>query len=66
MKLLTTKEAAQILRTSVRSLAVARSCRRDSPPFIRIGRKVLYSADDIAAWIEARRVDPRVAREVRQ
>ncbi|MEM8956346.1 MAG: AlpA family transcriptional regulator [Pseudomonadota bacterium] len=32
--------------------------RGDGPPFIRTGRLVRYSINDIEAWITARRVEP--------
>jgi Helix-turn-helix domain len=42
IKLLTPKEAAELLKVSVSWLAKAR-IRGDGPPFIKIGRSIRYS-----------------------
>lgn len=57
-RLLTTLEAAQLLRTTARGLQVARCCRRETPPFIKLGRRVLYRLSDVEKWIAAHVVDP--------
>ncbi|MDU8928265.1 MerR family transcriptional regulator [Alisedimentitalea sp. MJ-SS2] len=28
------------------------------PPYIKLGRKIIYSGADLNAWVEAHRVDP--------
>jgi hypothetical protein len=60
---LTPSEVSQLTRKPVASLAVDRCLRRDHPPFLRIGRKIIYRKTDVLAWLEAHRVDPK--REVR-
>ncbi|HLI30092.1 MAG TPA: helix-turn-helix domain-containing protein [Terriglobia bacterium] len=57
--LLTPPEAAELLRTTKRALAAARCLRRDTPPYLRVGRRVLYRRSDIDAWLAERVVDPR-------
>jgi excisionase family DNA binding protein len=53
VKLLTAKEAAQILRVSESFLAKARM-RGDGPPFIRVGRSIRYSQAALLQWMKAR------------
>lgn len=53
-KLLTPMEAAAILGTTVKSLAVWRCTRRYDLPYVKVGRKVLYREEDIQSFIEAR------------
>lgn len=56
-KLLTTKEASQILGIAEGALATLRY-RRQGPSFIRVGHKsIRYSEEDIAAYIEACRTE---------
>jgi hypothetical protein len=61
-QLLTTKETAWVLRTTPRALAVARCLRKDTPPFVRIGRRILYRVEDLENFLQKRVVNP--AREV--
>ena len=52
IKLLTPKEAAEMLKVSVSWLAKARM-RGDGPPFIRIGRSIRYSELGLLQWMKA-------------
>lgn len=46
-------EVAVLLRKPPRGMAVERCLRRDHPPYIKIGRKILYKRADVLAWLEA-------------
>lgn len=52
IKLLTPKEAAELLKVSVSWLAKAR-IRGDGPAFIRIGRSIRYSELALLQWMKA-------------
>jgi hypothetical protein len=56
---ITTPETAKIVRKTVRGLAVERCRRLDTPPWYKLGNKILYKKSDVLAWLEAHRVDPR-------
>ena len=43
---------------AVQTLARWRS-ERKGPPYIKSGSRVLYRGDDVLAWLEARRVEPK-------
>jgi hypothetical protein len=51
---MTSLEAALYLRLAVGTLAKMR-CWGGSPPFLRLGRKVVYCREDLDAWLNARR-----------
>lgn len=51
-KYLTSKEAAELLRTKVGTLANKR-VKGDGPPFVKFGSKVLYEAEALDAWMKA-------------
>jgi excisionase family DNA binding protein len=51
--LLTTREVAERLRTPVSTIRYWRHAGV-GPPGIKIGRRVLYDAADLDAWIESR------------
>lgn len=53
IKLLTPKEAAQLLRVSLSWLAKARM-RGDGPPYIRVGRSIRYSEAELLQWMKSR------------
>jgi excisionase family DNA binding protein len=53
IRLLTVKEAAQLLRVSASWLAKARM-RGDGPPYIRVGRSVRYSEAALVQWMKSR------------
>lgn len=63
VSLLSEKKVAEILGVSVATMRAARCVghmekRMEIPPFIRIGRRVCYHPDDIAAYIQKLRVEP--------
>ena len=51
-ELLTPGETAKLLRTSTAVLAVARCRRLDHPPFLRLGRRILYKRSEVSTWLE--------------
>jgi excisionase family DNA binding protein len=53
MNLLTSHEAATLLRLSERTLERSR-VSGFGPPFCKLGRRVLYRADDLDQWIAGR------------
>ena len=50
---LTPPEVSGIIRKPIKSMAVDRCLRRDHPPYLKIGRKILYRRSDVLAWLEA-------------
>jgi excisionase family DNA binding protein len=52
IRLLTPKEAAELLKVSLSWLAKARM-RGDGPPFIKIGRSIRYSEMALMQWMKA-------------
>ena len=52
--LLTPQEAAEFLRSKDRTLERWRSTG-DGPPFVKVGRKVVYRLTDLNAWLEQQR-----------
>lgn len=59
--LLSTAEAARVLRLSKTSLDRDRLYGRLRVPYIRLGRRTLYRMADLEAWLESRRVVPSYA-----
>ena len=53
--LLNESSVAKRLHCHVKTLQAWR-CRGGGPPFIRVGRLIRYSPDDVQAWITSRRV----------
>jgi predicted DNA-binding transcriptional regulator AlpA len=53
MTLLNQREAAQALRLSERTLE-RRRVTGDGPPFVKLGRRVLYQESDIWNWVTLR------------
>lgn len=49
--LLLPRDVAHMLRSSTSTLAKMRM-RGDGPPFVRIGGRVLYRVDDVAAYLD--------------
>lgn len=47
---LTTKEAAEYVRTAPRTLERWRAIGI-SPPYVKIGRKILYDKHDLIEWL---------------
>lgn len=58
--LLTTTEAAEVLRISAITLHRWRKARK-GPPFIPMGRKVYYRRTDLEAWIQQQQRRPEAA-----
>ena len=56
-RLLTTREAAAILRLTKQHMANLRSAGA-GPIYAKIGSKVFYPADRLSDYIEARVIDP--------
>ena len=54
---LTTKEAAALAGMTARSFEMLRF-RHAGPVYYKVGRRVLYDADDVRAWLEKFKVDP--------
>lgn len=52
-RLLTPEEVAEIMRTSPAALAQQRY-KGNGIPFVRDGRRILYRAEDVDAYIESR------------
>jgi hypothetical protein len=65
-QLLTRVEAARILGCSPRVLD-AWAYRGEGPPYYRIGKRAMYRASELDAWIDAQRrgPDPTVSRPLR-
>lgn len=55
---LTTVEVAQICRASPETVRYWR-WRGEGPPSFKLGRKVLYAADDVTSWLEDARRNGR-------
>ena len=50
-RLLTTKEMAEILRTSSGQIANLRM-RGEGPPYLKFSRRVLYDVRDLEEWLD--------------
>ena len=50
-RLLTTREVAEILRTSSRQIANMRM-RGEGPPYLKFSRRVLYDIKDLEQWLD--------------
>ena len=53
-QLLTPEQAAEILGVTYQTLAVWRSTGRYNLPFVKVGRRVMYRAIDVEAFIKER------------
>ena len=47
--------ASDLMGVAPQTLARWR-CEGGGPPFIRVGRKIMYAVEDITAWMNSRRV----------
>jgi len=56
--LLSPKETAEILGTTPGVLSVWRTTKRYPLAFVKVGRKVMYQAEAVQAFIESRTVRP--------
>lgn len=54
-ELLTASETANFLRTTPGSLANLR-CQGEGPPYLRLGRRILYEKKEVLKWLEKHRV----------
>ncbi|WP_242654215.1 helix-turn-helix transcriptional regulator [Klenkia soli] len=54
-KLLTIHEAAERLRVPISTLRYWRQARKPSPPSVKIGRRTLFPAAQLDAWIDQQR-----------
>ncbi len=55
MELLTPKEASQMLKVSIHTLAKWRS-QGQGPDYVKTGKSVKYSQDTVNAWIANRTI----------
>ena len=55
--LLTADDAAELLR--IRRCTVYELARNRRVPHVRVGRRILFVREDLAAWVVANRVSPR-------
>jgi len=55
-KLLTPEEAAAVLGVTPGTLAIWRCTRRYALSWVKIGRKVRYREDDLATFLNSRRI----------
>ncbi|GIZ54062.1 helix-turn-helix domain-containing protein [Noviherbaspirillum aridicola] len=62
-KLVPPGEAAEILETTIQTLANWRNTGRYALPYVKIGRLVRYRMSDLEAFIEARTIAPCAAKE---
>ena len=56
-ELLDTKDAAQYVGVTTRTLEVWRCTKRHAIPYIKVGRLVRYRSRDLDSWLESRIVD---------
>lgn len=52
---LTPRAAAAYVGLAPATLAKIRCVSNDGPPFMRLGRKIVYARADLDAWLDARR-----------
>jgi hypothetical protein len=57
-KYITPRQAETFFRISVRYLSVLRG-RGDGPPFVKIGKKILYSITDFESWLNSKKLSKR-------
>jgi len=55
---LTPREVSDLIRVPVSSMAVHRCLRHDHPPYLKVGRKIIYKKTDVLEWLESHRVTP--------
>ena len=60
VELLTIEEVAERLRVTVPTVRWLRQAGRFTPA-IKVGRRLMWDARDVAAWLEAQRETPKVA-----
>jgi len=52
VRYVSTQTASRLFQLSKRYLELLRS-RKDGPPFVKVGRRVLYKVVDFENWLEA-------------
>lgn len=62
--LLTPDQVANILGLSHRTLAAWRSSHRNKLPYVKVGSRIRYRRQDVAAWMESRRIGDDAAQGV--
>ena len=60
-KLLTTAEAAQLLRVSPRTLETWSRGPNPRVPCVRLGRRLLFDSAALEAWLKSHTMTPRAA-----
>lgn len=60
-ELLTPTDLSRWLHKRVATLAVERCLRRDHPPYIKIGRRILYRRSAVEKWLADHVVNPAAA-----
>ena len=60
-KLLTTEEAAGLLKVRPQTLCVWRSSKRHGLPYIKVGGCVRYRMGDLLEWLQAQTVSTEAA-----
>ncbi len=56
--LLDTRQAAEYLCVAPRTLEIWRSCKRNSIPYIKVGRRLVrYRRADLDRWLESQTAD---------
>lgn len=55
---LSTEQAAAFLGCSPKTLEADRCRRRWGVPFLRLGRRIVYDAQALKAWLEAQQAAP--------
>jgi excisionase family DNA binding protein len=60
VELLTIEEVAERLRVTVPTVRWLRQAGRFTPA-IKVGRRLMWDARDVATWLEAQRETPKVA-----
>ena len=58
--LLTNEQAADFLGIAPNSLAVWRTTKRYSLPYVKVGRLVKYRLDDLNAFLESRTISSEI------
>jgi hypothetical protein len=57
------KQAAAFLGLKSSRLLQAWRCRRIGPAWVRVGRQIRYQPQDLTAYLNANRVDPKAVSE---
>ncbi len=55
--LITPQEVADITGVKLSTITTWRSTHTDKIPYIKVGMRVMYSVDDVKAWMNKQRVE---------